>query len=237
MTLPDADGAGTVRDAAQPSRFRWRTLVSRIAADIQAGRLASGAWLKQIDLEQDYGCSRGDVRKALDELVVRRLAQHVPNRGYRVVALDAKYVTHLGELRAILEGAAADLIYDRADDAALVKLAALVACFEQQVRTGANLLDQLATNQEFHLELLTLCPNPELSIAIKSVRDRSPSALLYQWRTEGWIEQSLRDHAAIVTALRAKDRAMLREAMVRHIRVNQRAASVMQAMGSKDARS
>lgn len=231
---PDADGGSPALDAAKPPRFRWRTLVSRIAADIQAGRLASGTWLKQIDLEQDYGCSRGDVRKALDELVARRLAQHVPNRGYQVVPLDAELVTHLGELRSILEGAVADLIYDRADDAALAQLAMLVARFEEQVRTGANLLDRHATNQDFHLKLLTLCPNPELSLAVRGVRDRSPSSLLYQWRTEGWIEQSLQDHAAIVAALRAKDRAMLREAMVRHVRVNQRASSVMQALGRKD---
>lgn len=227
----DAEVASTALGALKPSRFRWRTLVSRIAEDIQAGRLASGTWLKQIDLEQGYGYSRGDVRKALDELVVRRLAQHVPNRGYRVVELDAEHVTYLGELQAILEGAAADLIYDRADNAALVRLAALVARFEEQVLTGANLLDQHATNQELHLELLTLCPNPELSLAIRSVRDRSPSALLYQWRTEGWIEQSLEDHAAIIAALHAKDRAMLRKVMTRHVRVNQRAASVMKAMG------
>lgn len=222
---------------ARPIRFRWRTLVDRIAEDIQAGRLASGTWLKQIDLEQGYGYSRGDVRKALDELVVRRLAQHVPNRGYRVTELDAEQVTHLAELRAILEGAVADLIHDRADAAALAGLAALAARFEEQVRTGATLLERHATNHEFHLGLLALCPNPELRLAAKGVRDRSPSSLLYQWRTEGWVEQSLKDHADIVAALRARDREKLREAMVRHIRVSQRAAAVVQAKSGKVTRS
>lgn len=216
------------------TRFRWRGVVDQMAEDIQAGRLAAGTWLKQVELERSYGCSRSDVRKALDELVVRRLAQHVPNYGYRVFELDPQQALHLGELQAILEGAVADLIYDRADDAALARLAALAAKFEYQVRTGSTLLERHATNHEFHLGLLDLCPNLELGHAARGVRARSPSSLLWQWRSDGWVEQSLRDHAAIVAALRGKDRASLRDAMVGHIRAGERAALVARVKGQRD---
>lgn len=230
--MPDNGIDGEQAPSGRAPRFRWRAVVDQIAEDIQAGRLASGTWLKQIDLEQTYGCSRTDVRKALDELVMRRLAQHVPNRGCRVIELDAQQVTHLAELRAILEGAVADLIYDKADGETVARLAALAARFEAQVRTG-TLLERHATNHELHLGLLALCPNPELRLAAKAARDRSPSSLLYQWRTEGWVEQSVRDHAAILQALRDKNRVALREAMVGHIRVGRRAEYVRLAKESR----
>ena len=216
------------------TRFRWRGVVDQMAEDIQAGRLAAGTWLKQVELERTYGCSRSDVRKSLDELVVRRLAQHVPNYGYRVFELNPQQALQLGELQAILEGAVADLIHDRADDAALARLAALATRFEDQVRTGSTLLERHATNQEFHLGLLDLCPNLELGHMARGVRARSPSSLLWQWRSDGWVEQSLRDHAAIVTALRGKDRVSLRSAMVGHIRAGERAALVARMKSRKD---
>lgn len=202
-------------------RSQWRSVVDGIAGDIQAGRFAPGTWLKQVDLQHRYRCSRGDVRKALDELVARRLVQHLPNRGHHVFELAQERMTHLVQLRAILEGAVADLIFDRADAAALDGLDRLATRFEAEVRTGTP-LDQHAANIEFHMALLALCPNPELVLAANEARKRLPSALLHQWRTAGWIRQSVRDHAAMVAALRARDQAALRRAMVGHLRQSQR---------------
>ena len=45
-----------------------------------------------------------------------------------------------------------------------------------------------------------------------------PSALLRQWRTAGWIKPSVRDHAATVEALRARDQEALRRAVAGHLR-------------------
>lgn len=194
-----------------------------MADDIQAGRLGAGAWLKQIDLEQAYGFGRSDVRKALDELVARRLAEHVPNRGYRIPAFDPQRIIDMAEFRAVLEGAIADLIFDRADADELAQLDALAGRFEVEARER-TLLEQNATNKQFHRRLIALCPNPELRQAAVELRDRSPSSLLYQRRTEGWVEQSIRDHHEIVDALRARDQAWLRRVMVSHIRLHRRAA-------------
>lgn len=202
-------------------RSQWRAVADRVAGDVQAGRLAPGTWLKQIDLQGRYGCSRGDVRRALDELVARRLVQHVPDRGHHVIELAQDRLAHLVQLRAILEGAVADLIFDRAGAAALTALDRLATRFEAEVRTGTP-LDQHAANIAFHMALFALCPNPELVLAANEARSRLPSALLYQWRTAGWIEQSVRDHAAMVAALRARDQAALRRAMVGHLRQAQR---------------
>jgi DNA-binding GntR family transcriptional regulator len=199
------------------------SVAAQIAQDIQAGRLTPGTWLKQIELERRYACSRGDVRRALDELVTKRLVQHVPNRGHHVFELDPRRMADLMQLRVILEGAVADLIYDRADPAALRTLEGLAAAFDTAVRHGAP-LEQHSINIAFHMAILDLCPNLELAQAAKDARHRLPSALVHQWTTRGWIEQSARDHNAMVDALRARDRAALRKAMVAHLRASKRTA-------------
>lgn len=206
-----------------PAGLRWRNVAERIARDVQAGLYAPGMWLKQIDLERRYDCNRADIRRALDELVARRLVQHVPNRGHHVFELQPEQIGHLVQLRAILEGAVADLIYDRADAASLARLDALAARFEDAVAHGTPLA-QNAANLAFHAALVDLCPNPELAQAVRDVRSRLPSALVYQWPTRGWIEQSIRDHAAMLQALRDRHKEHLRAAMVGHLRQDQRFA-------------
>ena len=47
---------------AQPAT----SLADRIQADIFYGRLAPGMWLKQIELERRYACTRLALRQALD---------------------------------------------------------------------------------------------------------------------------------------------------------------------------
>ena len=201
---------------ADASASQWRGGVDRIAADVQAGLLPPGAWLKQIDLERRYNCNRGAVRRALDELVTRRLAQHLPNQGYRVFELAPGQIADLTELRAILEAAVADRIYDRADEAALARLVGLASRFEAAVQNG-TLLEQHAANMEFHLAMIELCPNLELAQALRDTRSRLPSALITQWQTRDWIDQSVRDHAAMLQALRSRDRTVLRTVVMGHL--------------------
>ena len=130
-------------------------------------------------------------------------------------------VADLVELRAILEGAIADLIYDCADAVTLRNLEDLARKFEDTVRNDTPLA-QHAANIAFHMALIDLCPNVELAQMARDVRKRLPSALLHQWRTAGWIEQSIQDHAAMLAALRRHDRTALRRVVVGHLRKEQR---------------
>jgi DNA-binding GntR family transcriptional regulator len=217
-------------DATAPPQ-PWRDVADRIAADVQAGLLPPGTWLKQIDLERRYACSRNDVRRALDELVTRRLVQHLVNRGHRVFELAPGQIADLMELRAVLEEAVAERIHDRADAAALERLEQLAQAFERAVQHDTPLA-QHAANMAFHMAMLELCPNPELAQALRDVRSRLPSALVYQWPTRGWIDQSVRDHRDMVEALRDRDRGRLRALAVGHLRQGQRGAATADAGGS-----
>ena len=91
-------------EAAAPSRGGEAADVTElILQDILAGRLPPGTWLKQIDLERRYSCTRPQVRRALDRLVQKRLVEHIPNRGYHVPEQDGRRAQEVSDIRVILE--------------------------------------------------------------------------------------------------------------------------------------
>lgn len=194
-----------------------RALETAIAQDIHAGLLPPGAWLKQIALQERYGRSRGDVRRALDKLVAQRLVQQVRNFGYRVHGLDPKRLDELRQVRVILEAAAAETMIGRADAAMLARLRGLAEAFSLAVEHH-SILDQHEANQAFHQALLELCPNGELVRLIRETRLCMPSAPVTQWLESGWAEESARHHHAMVDALQAGDREAFCAAVRAHIR-------------------
>ena len=204
--------------AEPPALDPVRSLELAIAQDIHNGQLPPGTWLKQITLQQRYGRSRGDVRRALDKLVAQRLVQQVRNFGYRVHALDSMHLDELRQVRVILEGAAAETMIGRADAAMLARLRALADAFSQAVE-HRSVLEQHEANQAFHAALLELCPNAELVRLIRETRLRMPSAPMTQWAEPGWVEESARQHHAMLAALEAGDREAFCAAVRAHIRL------------------
>lgn len=198
-----------------------RALETAIARDIHAGVLAPGSWLKQIALQELYGRSRGDVRRALDKLVAQRLVQQVRNFGYRVRGMEDSWLDELRQVRLILETAAAALMTGPVDRADLARLRGLAEAFSQAVARG-TILQQNEANLAFHNGLLELCPNRELARMIAETRMRMPAAPLTQWSQPGWIEESARHHHAMVDALEAGDQQAFAAVVRAHIRAPQR---------------
>jgi DNA-binding GntR family transcriptional regulator len=188
-----------------------------IARDVRAGIFAPGMWLKQIDLETRYGFGRPDIRRALDHLAQKRLLQHVPNRGYHVFLPDGDQASHILEIRIILETAAVDSIVARATPEAIERIDHLARRFDELVLHG-TILEQYEANLAFHRALLELCSNPELLNLVTELRSRTSSALAGQWSTRARVEQSSREHLAMVAALKSRDSGMLKDLIALHIR-------------------
>jgi DNA-binding GntR family transcriptional regulator len=203
-------------EASSPGQ-RVPALESALAEDIQTGRLPAGSWLKQIALQQRYGHSRGDVRRALDGLAARRLVEHVPNCGFRVAVMDELRLQELRQLRAILENAAAALTAVPAPPAAVLRLRALAEAFSAAA-AGGSAQQRNEANFAFHQALLELCPNRELAQAVIQTRLRMPAAPGAQWEAPGWVAESARQHHAMVDALEAGDRSAFAAAVRAHQR-------------------
>lgn len=203
-------------EAPPPARTALDELVNRIALDIQSGVFGPGTWLKQVDLEARYGCTRIDLRRALDRLVADRLVEHVHNRGYHVYEPDARVYAELQDIRVVLELRAAELIEANATPADVRELRRLAKRFDDLLLDG-TVSEQYEANIAFHRRMLALCSNRELAQMIMEIRRRGPSAPIFQWKTRARMEQSSREHFAMVDAIEAHQPARLQKLLREHI--------------------
>ena len=187
-----------------------------ILQDILAGRLPPGTWLKQIDLERRYNCTRPQVRRALDRLVQKRLVEHIPNRGYHVHEQDGRRAQEVSDIRVILEMAVSDRIVANAGKADIANLRALALRFDDLVLNG-TMLELYEANLAFHRHLLALAGNQELVELITEIRQRTSSAPVSQWRTRARVEQSGREHHMMVDAIAERDTGKLQTLTRQHI--------------------
>lgn len=187
-----------------------------IARDIRSGFLGSGAWLKQIDLETRYAASRGDVRRALDILVVKQLVQQIPERGFYVLGVDEQRQRDLREVRVLLEVGTARHIVENATEQALLDLTSRALRFRTSLENG-DALERYEANHEFHVALTGLCSNQELVSLVVELRDRLPTTRLMQWQTLTRAQKSADEHFAMIEAIRTGDVAGLEELIRHHI--------------------
>lgn len=193
-----------------------RALANEIADAIRLGEFRAGEWLRQIDLEQKFKATRFDVRAALEELVIRKTIQHVPNRGYQVSVLDDETMVSVQETRVILEGAAAGRVATNTDEASLKRLEELAQRFTEAVKSGSP-IDHSSTNREFHRLFYSLCGNPILEETIWSLRDRSRASPLTTWQSYAELNQANDDHYEMLDAIRHKDSKRLSDLVTAHI--------------------
>ncbi|PWF21093.1 GntR family transcriptional regulator [Corticimicrobacter populi] len=191
-------------------------LVDRIAQDIQCGHYGPGSWLKQIDLQTRYSAPRPEVRKALDQLALKRLIEHIPNRGYHVHVPDSERLDKIRDIRILLECGAATQVIEHITPAQINQIRQLAERFAELVETG-TLMEQYEANLRFHRAIYALCPNDELVRLIQEIRSGMPSAPTTQWRTHARILQSAQEHFGIVDALAAGDLPRLQQLIAQHI--------------------
>ena len=91
-------------------------LVVELQRRILLGEVPVGSWLRHGTIAEEFGVSRTPVREALRVLQSQGIVTIVQNRGARVNGHSGRDIRELGEVRAELEGLAAELAADRIDD-------------------------------------------------------------------------------------------------------------------------
>jgi DNA-binding GntR family transcriptional regulator len=213
--------SGKTKPIAPPKSKGANAVSAAIAADIASGLLGNGAWLKQIDIEARYRCTRADARRALEALAIKGVVQRIPQRGYYVSIVDEASRRELVEVRVLLETAMAPSIVERATAKDLRDLRRLTAAFAAAVKRN-DVAERYLANRAFHVRLTELCGNRELAKLALAVRGDLPTTPIMQWRSQARIEQSSREHMSIVAALANRDAARLAGLIALHIRQPER---------------
>lgn len=191
-------------------------LIDRLVHDINLGVLSPGEWLKQIDLEKKYAANRLAVRRVLDELVTKRLVQHIPNKGYRIHELSPEQRKEIAEIRITLETSTAQSIVENATNVDVAELRSLADTFKKTTYDG-TMLDLNVANLAFHRKLFSLCSNKSLIELIMEVQQRGPAAPATRWRSFAQLEKAANDHFIIADAVQNQDVAALQSAIRSHI--------------------
>jgi len=192
-------------------------IAAAIALDIGSGQLGNGAWLKQIDIETRYRCTRADARRALEALAIKGRIQRIPQRGYFVSIVDESQRRELIEVRVLLETAMIPSIVERATKKDIADLRRLAAAFATAARKD-DVTERYMTNRAFHVRLSELCANRALAKLALAVRGDLPTTRIAQWHSQARIDQSAREHSLIVEALADRDVRKLTGLIAVHIR-------------------
>ncbi len=209
--------------------------VERLALAIQArvlsGEVPVGARLRQEALAEEFGVSRTPVREALRQLQTTGLLELLPNRGAVVRGPSAREIREAYEVRAELEGLAAELAAERISDRDLLRLREAQTLFRKSVTTliarrasrPAPWKDEsvwVKANDLFHQAILDASGNDRLSETISDLHRRFPRDLTWIALSQSspLLEENVEQHEAVLRAIERRDPAEARRAMVEHVR-------------------
>lgn len=208
-----------MRDANDTGGMRRRPELSREIASyirdlIMSGQLRSGDALNIDRIAKELDTSITPVREALQTLRAEGFARFEPRRGFRVAPLSQDDVRDLFLVHAQLAGELA------ARAAARITEAELAAVQELQERMRAaverDAFDEVVElNFDFHRTINHAAGSPKLRWLLGTVVRYVPRR--YHAAIPGWLDASVRDHDAIIDALRNHAGERARHAMSGHV--------------------
>lgn len=196
-----------------PSRVEQ--VYDAIVDDICTGRIAPGTPLRQELLAERFSVSRQPVQQALLLLKNQGLVREFGRRGLEVTPLDAASVSHLYQLRAVLDAYAARCSAARITPEGLRRGRDLVDAGQQAFQEH-NYSGMITADVEFHRLLVVEAGNPllvESTVPIWRTVQRVMGEVLYRGDTPAWV---WRDHADILDAVEAGDADRAEELARRH---------------------
>lgn len=205
---------------ASPSKNRLTAKVyGTLKAEITSGVLKSSERLYETVLAKRFRTSRTPVREALQRLVSEGLAEARPD-GVCVAVLSVQDVRSLEQANRALQSLAAELAACEGSEAGKVRLEELMVRMET-CAAAHNLEGWIAADQEIHRHLFQLSGNRwlvKLLLQMDSLIGRVRHIAL---RRPGRLQESTRQHRAIVDHVRSHDGKGAYQAMHSHLVVTE----------------
>jgi len=172
---------------------------------IMRREILPGTKLKEVVLAEEFGVSRTRIRQALGVLEARGLVDRIPNQGAVVATLDAANLFKIYDVFEMLEGLCARLAVQNAPPESWQDLVDLFGSgLEQAIRDGDCEQMYLAV-KTYRTRVIAAADNPTLHDFLTSIWDKTEVMIRRTLILPGRAEQSFREHARIVAAMRAGD--------------------------------
>ena len=214
-----------VQVAAQPPLSRralYQDVAERLRQQIFARELEPGSWIDEMKLCSEYGISRTPMREALKVLAVEGLVTMKLRRGAYVTEMSRDDVAQVYHLLALLESDAAGEVAARADDTQRSTLRSLHERLERQARQRDAFF---ATNEQFHMQLLSIAGNRWRLQIVADLRKVMKLNRHHSLFKQGRLADSLAEHRALMAAIDNHDAAEATRLMKAHFESGLEAAA------------
>jgi DNA-binding GntR family transcriptional regulator len=207
-------------------RALYEEVAELLRQRIFSRELEPGSWIDELKLAEEYGISRTPLREALKVLAAEGLVTMKVRRGAYVTEVSEKDLADVYHLLSLLESDAAGVVAERASDAELAELDALHAELEAAAAPGKVDREHFfAINERFHMRLLAIADNRWRDQMVADLRKVMKLNRHNSLLKSGRIGESLKEHRAIMAAIRAHDPASAMARMQQHFKNGLEAAN------------
>lgn len=203
-----------VTPVAAPVRAQ---VVANLRAAILSGQLRPGERLVETTLSEALQVSRTSLREALRQLEAERLVTITPFKGPTVAVMTPDDAEQIYEVRALLEGHAAELFAGRATGEQLAAMKAALLGFKAAVAAG-DAAARIATTDQFFDVLLQGCGNRVIAEVLEGLHARVNFLRARSMSTPDRARQSLKEMQAMLAAFRARQADDAARATRLHVR-------------------
>ena len=196
-------------------------IFDQLERDILSGRYQRGETISELQLSRELGVSRTPIREA-----VRRLEQeHIleeSSRGLTVVGITHEDILDMYEIRARLEGLAAERAAANITAEQLSAMGELLEMqkyyIDRQTETGRDYSEKIREqDSQFHEALYESCGSRALADTLLPIHKKTMKYRMASVRQSSRARDSLAEHMEIYEALRRGDGAAAAELACRHV--------------------
>lgn len=189
---------------------------------IYSRELQPGDWVDEMKMVEEFGISRTPLREALKVLASEGLVTIKPRRGAYVTEISEKDLRDVYHLLSLLESDAAAVVAQNASATEIQNLQDLHLELEK-AQADANQFFKI--NEQFHMQLLSLCNNRFLLQTVADLRKVMKLNRHQSLFKQGRIKDSLQEHGVIMLHISDRNPEAARAAMQTHFRNGLSAAS------------
>ena len=192
-------------------------IYKQIRDEIIYGKLMPGEHLPEIKLSKALGCSRAPVREAFHQLEKEGFVFRKQNQGVVVNKSSPEEIIDYYSLLEVLESQAVEWATDRLTSKDLLRLGKLNDSMKKVSADDKKYIEKwVSLNLAFHRFFSEKCGNEKMIWLVEEIRLRITRFRYLSFMVTTFNEY-IRDHEAIIEALRERDAVKARATMKNHI--------------------
>ena len=180
------------------------------------GTLKPGAHLPEEELSKAMNISRAPIREAFNRLEKEGFVTIVPRKGAAVSNITAQMIEDIFEIRETLESLAVKKSIGKIFLEELEKVGESFKSFINKPTNAENCIQYLALDKKFHDLLSQNCGNEKLIELLANLQEQ------IHWLRNISLKRitfagSVREHLAIIEALKKNDEELILNALLQHL--------------------